>query len=125
MYDVDPNRIAVAGFCYGGGAAIRLAVAAAADADVETPPLKAVAVFYGKPPPAAADAAAADDDGSGVNKSGVNSDDDLAKLAAAGTKVLGKETVQSHARSLELRLTPRWYETWLTRVKVTHWWGEP
>ena len=102
-YDVDPNRVAVAGFCYGGGAAIRLA-AAAADANTETPPLKAVAVFYGKPPPSAADAdadaAAAAAAESGMNTSGVNGDDDLVKLAAAGTKVLGGKPSPSHARSL-------------------------
>ena len=48
---VDPSRVAGVGFCYGGGAVLRLAAAAAAAEDESgvLPALKAVAVFYGKP----------------------------------------------------------------------------
>ncbi|GIL86847.1 hypothetical protein Vretifemale_14978 [Volvox reticuliferus] len=40
--DVDPDRIVVAGFCYGGGAAIRYAAAHPGE-------IAGVAVFYGRP----------------------------------------------------------------------------
>jgi dienelactone hydrolase len=48
---VDPSRVAVAGFCLGGGAAIRFAAAHPGAA-------RAVGVFYGRPLDAAAPAAA-------------------------------------------------------------------
>ncbi|GIL51498.1 hypothetical protein Vafri_7474 [Volvox africanus] len=40
--DVDPDRIVVAGFCYGGGAAIRYAAAHPGE-------VSGVAIFYGRP----------------------------------------------------------------------------
>ena len=43
MSPVDPNRVAIVGFCYGGAAAVR---AAAARPDA----VRACGVFYGKPP---------------------------------------------------------------------------
>lgn len=65
-FRVDARRVAVAGFCYGGGAALRLATAVAESDAAE--PLKAVTVFYGKPP---------------------DEPEALAKIAAARTSVLG------------------------------------
>ena len=83
--DIDPDRVAVAGFCYGGGAAVRYAAAHPGAA-------AAVGVFYGRPltpgkastgggaPAAASRGSAGADGGSSSGEDGSSGGDAYAAL---------------------------------------------